>query len=212
MGSKVFVDKRPPSHGRMERVIQVTLSDRQAIVVVETRYAACPRSTRVRRPAKASRVPHDRSSRKNHPRRGEESIRKSTMKNSELYVQLYGGCSILRSGFMPHGMCYLWNPTLIRLHLLSDLLIGASYVVIFSGTRLVCLPCKKEHPVLLDNCGFWRVYHRLRSDPLYGDLDALDADLLAFGSRQSRDSNGIGHGRHRAAPAASQRSCRLSSR
>ena len=33
-------------------------------------------------------------------------------------------------GFMPHGMCYLWNPALIRLHLFSDLLIGASYVAI----------------------------------------------------------------------------------
>src|ERR1041385_8432190 len=33
-------------------------------------------------------------------------------------------------GFMPHGMCYLWNPTLMGLHFLTDLLIGVSYVVI----------------------------------------------------------------------------------
>jgi len=24
------------------------------------------------------------------------------------------------SGFMPHGHCYLWNPSLVRLHLLTD--------------------------------------------------------------------------------------------
>jgi PAS domain S-box-containing protein len=32
--------------------------------------------------------------------------------------------------FMPHGMCYLWNPALVRLHLVSDLLIGLAYVAI----------------------------------------------------------------------------------
>jgi PAS domain S-box-containing protein len=32
--------------------------------------------------------------------------------------------------FMPHGMCYLWNPALIRLHFFSDLLIGLAYVAI----------------------------------------------------------------------------------
>ncbi len=33
-------------------------------------------------------------------------------------------------GFMPHGHCYLWNPGLIRLHLVSDLLIAAAYFTI----------------------------------------------------------------------------------
>jgi PAS domain S-box-containing protein len=32
--------------------------------------------------------------------------------------------------FMPHGMCYLWNPALVRLHFISDLLIGLAYVAI----------------------------------------------------------------------------------
>src|SRR5437868_7123051 len=34
------------------------------------------------------------------------------------------------SGFMSHGYCYLWNPSLVRLHLISDLIIGVSYVAI----------------------------------------------------------------------------------
>src|SRR5581483_407788 len=30
--------------------------------------------------------------------------------------------------FLPHGFCYLWNSRLLSLHLVSDLLIGLSYV------------------------------------------------------------------------------------
>ena len=30
-------------------------------------------------------------------------------------------------GFMPHGVCYTWQPGLIRLHLISDVLIGLAY-------------------------------------------------------------------------------------
>jgi hypothetical protein len=31
------------------------------------------------------------------------------------------------SGFMPHGYCYLWNPGLVGLHLVSDTLIALAY-------------------------------------------------------------------------------------
>ena len=30
-------------------------------------------------------------------------------------------------GFMPHGVCYTWRPGLIRLHVISDVLIGLAY-------------------------------------------------------------------------------------
>src|SRR5712691_4748714 len=41
---------------------------------------------------------------------------------------------LLETGrFMPHAMCYLWDPDLIRLHLVSDLIIGLSYVAISLG-------------------------------------------------------------------------------
>ncbi len=49
-------------------------------------------------------------------------------------------------GFMPHGMCYLWNPTLIRLHLLSDLLIGASYVAISLALAWFAYRAKRSIP------------------------------------------------------------------
>jgi hypothetical protein len=32
--------------------------------------------------------------------------------------------------FMPHGYCYLWNPGLVCLHVISDTLIAASYFTI----------------------------------------------------------------------------------
>ncbi len=40
------------------------------------------------------------------------------------------GRSFSKVEFMPHSFCYLGNPTLITTHLVSDLLIGISYVVI----------------------------------------------------------------------------------
>ena len=40
------------------------------------------------------------------------------------------GRSVERFQFMPHVFCYLGNPTLINVNLVSDLLIGTSYVVI----------------------------------------------------------------------------------
>ena len=35
-----------------------------------------------------------------------------------------------QNSFMPHGHCYLWDPGLMRLHLISDSLIAAAYFVI----------------------------------------------------------------------------------
>ena len=33
-------------------------------------------------------------------------------------------------GFMPHGHCFLWNPSLVRLHVISDSLIALAYLTI----------------------------------------------------------------------------------
>src|ERR1700759_4716130 len=38
--------------------------------------------------------------------------------------------SFSSSGFMPHGHCYLWTPSLVWLHVLSDALIFLAYVTI----------------------------------------------------------------------------------
>jgi len=48
--------------------------------------------------------------------------------------------------FMPHGMCYLWNPPLIWLHLLSDLLIGVSYVAISLALGYFVYRAKQDIP------------------------------------------------------------------
>ena len=32
--------------------------------------------------------------------------------------------------FMPHGMCYLWQPWVVWMHVVSDILIALAYVVI----------------------------------------------------------------------------------
>ena len=43
----------------------------------------------------------------------------------DLFARLFG-----QSGFMPQGHCYLWDPGLMRVHLISDFLIAAAYFVI----------------------------------------------------------------------------------
>lgn len=35
--------------------------------------------------------------------------------------------TLFNSGFVPHGHCYLWNPWIVWLHVVSDLLIAAAY-------------------------------------------------------------------------------------
>ena len=46
--------------------------------------------------------------------------------------------------FMPHGHCYLWQPRLVGLHVISDVLIGTAYVlislVLYALVRRIRLP------------------------------------------------------------------------
>jgi PAS domain S-box-containing protein len=44
--------------------------------------------------------------------------------------QAFGWTLFSSSGFMPHGHCFLWKPSLLWLHVTSDLVIGLSYVAI----------------------------------------------------------------------------------
>jgi len=37
---------------------------------------------------------------------------------------------LLSPDFMPHGFCYLWDPRIVRLHVISDGLIALSYFCI----------------------------------------------------------------------------------
>ena len=43
---------------------------------------------------------------------------------------ILSGTLFSSDGFMPHGMCYLWRPGILGLHVASDLLITASYFTI----------------------------------------------------------------------------------
>jgi two-component sensor histidine kinase len=38
-----------------------------------------------------------------------------------------------QSGFMPHGHCYLWTPSILGMHVVSDILIGTAYLAIPVG-------------------------------------------------------------------------------
>ncbi len=48
--------------------------------------------------------------------------------------------------FMPHGHCYLWNPRLLWLHVISDILIGTAYVVISSALAFMVFQSRRELP------------------------------------------------------------------
>ena len=46
-------------------------------------------------------------------------------------------------GFMPHGMCYLWQPSVLTLHIVSDVLIALSYFSI-SFTLLAFVRARRD--------------------------------------------------------------------
>jgi two-component system NtrC family sensor kinase len=59
--------------------------------------------------------------------------------------------SLFSSNFLPHGTCYLWDPRIVWLHVISDGLITLSYYVIPIG--LVYLARKRRD--LPFNWVFW---------------------------------------------------------
>jgi signal transduction histidine kinase len=54
--------------------------------------------------------------------------------------------SVLASGFLPHGYCYLWNKPLLWTHLLSDVLIGLSYVTISASLAVLLHRIRRDVP------------------------------------------------------------------
>jgi hypothetical protein len=52
--------------------------------------------------------------------------------------------------FMPHGHCYLWIPSILWMHVISDLLIGVAYMLISSTLLYIVHKLKVAlSPVLL---------------------------------------------------------------
>ena len=50
------------------------------------------------------------------------------------------------SGYMPHGHCYLWEPTLVALHGVSDVLIGIAYLCISVTLAYVVYRARHQIP------------------------------------------------------------------
>ncbi len=53
---------------------------------------------------------------------------------------------LISDKYMPHGHCYLWEPGLIRLHLITDCLIGTAYVVISSTLGYLVYKGRRDIP------------------------------------------------------------------
>jgi signal transduction histidine kinase len=50
------------------------------------------------------------------------------------------------TGFMPHGMCYLWTPSLLWMHVISDSLIGLAYFAIPPALVALVIRARREVP------------------------------------------------------------------
>jgi len=76
--------------------------------------------------------------------------------------------------FMPHGHCYLWDPALLWTHVVSDLVIGLSYVAISATLAYMVAKTRRELPfhwmvlafgIFIIACGsthfaeIWTVWH-----------------------------------------------------
>lgn len=76
--------------------------------------------------------------------------------------------NLLASGYMPHGHCYFWTPSLVRLHLITDSFIGTSYVAI--------------------SASFIYLVHRTRRDiPFHWIILVFGAFIVACGATHFMD-------------------------
>ena len=66
--------------------------------------------------------------------------------------------------FMPHGYCYLWNPGLVWLNVISDSLIAVAYFNIPVGLLWVVRK-RRDLPFGFVFCAFGDVHRCLRRDP-----------------------------------------------
>ncbi|MEC4982823.1 MAG: PAS domain S-box protein [Oscillatoria sp. PMC 1068.18] len=100
--------------------------------------------------------------------------------------------NIFISGYIPHGHCYLWQPSLIWLHIISDLLTAVSYYLI-SGLLIYFTRSRRDLPFpyifllfggfivacgtvhLLEVVTVWQPYYWLS-----GSVKALTATISIF--------------------------------
>ena len=88
------------------------------------------------------------------------------------------------SGFMPHGYCYLWNPSLVSLHVVSDALIVLAYLSI-PVTLLYFIRKRSDIPFHWMFLCFGTFIVACGATHAIGDLEYLACRLLAGGSNKS---------------------------
>ena len=88
------------------------------------------------------------------------------------------------NGFMPHGYCYLWNPGLVWLHVLSDSLIALAYFFNSGHARLLYLQASRLG-FSVDVLMFWSIHLGLRRHACNGSMDSLARNLLVIRLHQS---------------------------
>jgi diguanylate cyclase (GGDEF)-like protein/PAS domain S-box-containing protein len=54
--------------------------------------------------------------------------------------------NIFSATYLPHGFCFMWNPQLLWLHVISDVVIGVSYLVIAATLAWLIQTCRREVP------------------------------------------------------------------
>jgi diguanylate cyclase (GGDEF)-like protein/PAS domain S-box-containing protein len=96
--------------------------------------------------------------------------------------------NIFSATYLPHGFCFLWNPRLLWLHVVSDIVIGVSYLVIAATLGRLVQMSRREVPfqsifvafgAFILACGFTHLLAVVVLwDPLYwleGDAKLLTA-------------------------------------
>jgi len=98
---------------------------------------------------------------------------------------------LFSSDFMPHGYCYLWNPGLVWLHVVSDALIALAYFSI-PATLIYFIRKRRDLPFNWMFVSFGIFYTSLWGHTHDGSLDTLAWDLLALWGDQSYHCHGLG--------------------
>jgi diguanylate cyclase (GGDEF)-like protein/PAS domain S-box-containing protein len=91
--------------------------------------------------------------------------------------------NIFSATYLPHGFCFMWNPRLLWLHVISDIIIGASYLVIAGTLARLIQMSRRDVPfqsifvafgVFILACGFT---HLLAVVVLWKPLYWLEGDV-----------------------------------
>ncbi|OLE72821.1 MAG: hypothetical protein AUI36_01145 [Cyanobacteria bacterium 13_1_40CM_2_61_4] len=63
-----------------------------------------------------------------------------------ILVGVFTPTSAIADGFLPHAVCYLWDPALLAVHAISDSLIGLSYVAISASLGYLVYRARRDIP------------------------------------------------------------------